>query len=728
VVKKIGVGFWQQENLMRQWSTWLGLPGCALVMSASLAVAQQPTGADTVSRDSVPVRELPEITVTRAPEPLERVPYAVGVLDRTALQRGQQTLGIDEALNNLPGVVVSNRYNFSLDQRISIRGFGSRSNFGVRGLKILLDGVPQTLPDGQSQLTNVDFADIERAEVLRGASSSLYGNASGGVISFRTERAAPGAFAQRVRVQGGTGKRDNDNFYKWQSWTSGRSGSISGTLSVSQFKADGFRQHSAAEFRQLNGGADYALSGSTLATVRLSLADNPEAENPGALTFAEYNTNADTAALNNTRRGADKDAQQYQLALGLRHFDAAGNEYEGTVFGVLRDLANPLAAPPFDGAPLTAGTYVAIDRAVGGARGSLSHRLGQGERAPRLTAGADLQRMRDDRQNFVSDGGQRTATAILDQQEKVTELGPFAQVQWNPSPELLVSVGARYDWVRFDLADRFLTDGDDSGDKTMAAASGNVGISWTRNERIVPYVNVSTSFETPTTTELVNKPDGSGGLNPELGPQRAVNYEIGVRGQAASVLTYSAAFFLGRITDAIVQGPEIGGRAFFRNAGKTHNDGAEIGVSVTPLRGLTLNGAYTYAHYRFAEYIVADTLSLAGNRLPGVPEHFWRFGLRTSLPGDLYVDADHTINTSMAADDANTETLVIPAWSVTNARVGWDGRIGQMEIGPFLGINNLLNRRYIGSVTLNGVGGRVVEPAPRRVVYLGAEIGYAAAP
>ena len=722
------LGFGNEETDMPRWSVRLAWLGLSLVIAVPVVMAQEPVAADTASLDSVPVRELPEITVTRAPAPLERVPYAVGILDRNALQRGQQTLGIDEALNNLPGVVVSNRYNFSLDQRISIRGFGSRSNFGVRGLKILLDGVPQTLPDGQSQLTNVDFADIERAEVLRGASSSLYGNASGGVISFQTERAAPGPFAQRVRVQGGSGEREGDGFYKWQSWTSGRSGSISGTLSVSQFKADGFRQHSAAEFRQLSGGVDYALSGSTLATVRLSLADNPKAENPGALTLPEYVTNRDSASASNIRRGADKDDQQHQLAFGFRHFDEAGNEYEGTVFGLLRDLANPLAAPPFSGAPLTAGTYVAIDRAVGGIRASMNRWLGVTDRSPRLTAGVDLQRMRDNRENFVSDAGQPTATVLLDQREQVTELGPFAQVQWSLQEQLLLSAGARYDWIRFDLADRFTTDGDDSGAQTMAAASGNVGLSWSVNQRLVPYVNVSTAFETPTTTELVNKPDGTGGLNPELGPQRAVNYEIGVRGQPSPVLTYSVALFLGRITDAIVQGPEIGGRAFFRNAGRTHNDGAEIGVSVAPIGGLTLNGAYTYAHYRFAEYLVGDTLSLAGKRLPGVPEHFWRFGLRTTLPGDFYLDADHTINTSMAADDANTPALFVPAWSVTNARVGWDGRVGQMEIAPFVGVNNLLDRRYVGSVTLNGVGGRVFEPAPRRIIYVGAEVGYAASP
>jgi len=699
--------------------------GLVLLSITSLVQAQQ---RDTSTVDSTRVGKLPEITVTRAPEPLQRVPYAVGVLDRDALQRGQQTVGIDEALNNLPGVVVSNRYNFSLDQRISIRGFGSRSNFGVRGLKILLDGIPQTLPDGQSQLTNVDFADIDHAEVLRGASSSLYGNASGGVISFRTEAAAPGPFAQRVQVNGGSGKQPDDGFYKWQSWTSARSGNVSGTLSLSRFKADGFRQHSAAEFRQLNTGLDYAIGGSSIATLRLSLADNPKAENPGALTPVEYAANSDSASASNIFRGADKDAQQYQLALGIRHVDAAGNEYEGSVFGLLRYLKNPLAAPPPTAITPTSGTYVDIDRGVGGARGSLSRMLGTSAHSPRVTAGLDAQRMRDNRRNFRSESGAPTTDVLLDQQEKVTEFGPFAQLQWSPQQQLLFSVGGRYDWVQFDLADRFLADGDDSGNKTMAAASGNIGMSWSISDQLVPYLNVSTSFETPTTTELVNKPDGSGGLNPDLGPQRAVNYEIGARGQPIPAISYSVALFLGRVSDAIVQQAEIGGRAFFQNAGKAHNDGAEIGVSLTPIHGLTFNGAYTYAHYRFTDYVLADGTVLNGNRLPGVPEHFWRLGLRTALPFEFYLDADHTLSSSVVADDANT--IWVDAWGagVTNMRLGWNGRAGQMEIAPFLGVNNLWDRRYVGSVTLNGAFARVLEPAPRRVIYLGTEIGYAAAP
>lgn len=693
------------------------------------ARAQVPAQPDSVRRDTTQAGRLPEIevSVTRAPEPLARVPYAVGVLDREEIQRAQPTLGLDEALNNLPGVVVANRYNFSLDQRISIRGFGSRANFGVRGVKILLDGTPQTLPDGQSQLTNVEFADIGRAEVLRGASSSLYGNASGGVVAFQTESAAQSPFAQRVRIQGGDGKRDGDGFYKWQSWSSGRAGNASGTLSISQFKTDGFRQNSAAEIRQLNAGVDYVLSGTTVGRLRVSAADNPRAKNPGALTLAEYRANPDSAAANNIRRKADKDVQQQQLSLGLRHVDAAGNEYDVTVFGLLRDLENPLAAPPPGPFVPTAGTYVRIDRVVGGARVSGSRHLGAGPTAPRLSLGADLQRMRDNRRNFRSDAGVPTDSVLIDQREKITEFGPFAQVQWSPREELLVNAGGRYDWVRFDVTDFHLTDGaDNSGQRTNGALSGHVGASWSFGDRLVPYVNFSTSFETPTTTELVNQPNGTGGFNTELSPQRAVNYEIGARGQPTPRVQYSVAFFLGRITDAIVQQQEVGGRAFFVNAGKTHNDGAEVGLSVTPVDGLRLSGAYTYAHYRFAEYVDASGTSLEGNKLPGVPDHFWRFGLRTSLPHDFFADADHTISSSVPADDANTGSLVADSWSagVTNLRLGWDGNAGEVSLSPFLGINNLWDRRYISAVTINGAGGRVFEPAPRRVIYLGTEIGF----
>ncbi len=703
-----------------------------LVFAAAPAAAQEPVRPDSVLADSVQRLETIEVTVTRTTEPLSRVPAAVAVIGQRDLRRGQPTLGLDEALNNVPGVYVANRYNFSLDQRLSIRGFGSRANFGTRGVRILLDGVPQTLPDGQSQLTNVEFGALERVEVLRGASSSMYGNASGGVISLQSEGADPGPFSQYARVEGGS-----FGFFKWQTRTSGRRGPASGVLSISRTLWDGFRQQSAADLRLLNASVDLDVAEQTRVGVRFFGADNPKAQNPGALTPAEFAANRDTASAGNIRRGADKDVQQYQLAMTLRHGDARGTSVDLAVFGLKRDLENPLATPPPQGPGATVGTYVQIDRLVGGARAAVTRALGASPFVPRVSAGADLQYLRDDRRNFRSDAGAPTDSTYVDQQEKVLELGPFVQLNWSPRAELLLSVGARYDRVEFDVADRFFADGDDdSGERTLDSWNGNVGASYFVSEALVPYANVSTAFETPTTTELANRPDGGGGFNQELGPQRAWNYEVGVRGRVGRLVEYSATGFITRVSDAIVQFSEVGGRAFFRNAGKTHNDGVEVGLSVSPIPGLRLNAAYTFANYTFADYtfLSGGTLVvLDGNRLPGVPEHFARFGVRSEPGYGFAVDLDHTLSSSVFADDANSFAVPQSDWGagVTNLRVSWNGESGRAVVRPFAGVNNLFDKAYVGSVTINGFdrlanAPRVIEPAPGINVYVGAEVGWRA--
>ncbi len=706
---------------------------CALLALAAALFpaagsAQQPTRPDSAVRDSIQRLETIEVTVTRTTEPLERVPTAVSVLGKTDLRRGQATLGLDEALNNLPGVFVANRYNFSLDQRLSIRGFGSRSNFGTRGVKIVLDGIPQTLPDGQSQLTNVEFGALDRVEVLRGSASSLYGNASGGVISLRSERADPGPFAQYARVEGGS-----NGLFKWQTRTSGRVGTASGTLSLSRTLWDGFRQQSGADLRLLNAAVDYAVSGTMLLGLRFNAADDPKAQNPGALTQAEYDANPDSAAAGNIRRGADKDVQQQQLALLFTHLDDFGNEVNVTLFGLLRDLENPLATPPPIQPGPTAGTFVTIDRAVGGVRAAVTRRLWRDAAAPRVTGGLDVQAMRDDRSNARSLGGLPAAPVFQDQREKVTELGPFVQANWPATARLLASAGARYDRVSFTVEDHV---GPNSGSRTLDSWNGNAGLSYLVNEGFVPYANVASSFETPTTTELANRPDGGTGFNEELGPQRAWTYEVGARGRIGTIVEYSFAGFLGRIRDAIVQFQEVGGRAFFRNAGKTHNDGLEVGVTLTPVSALRLYGSYTYAHYTFADYEAVTPAGVArfnGNRLPGVPDHFARLGVRGEPGWGLALDLDHTLSSSVFADDSNT--VKISSWGagVTNVRLSWSGELGRAVARPFVAVNNLFDKRYIGSVTINGFDRvanvpRVIEPAPGINVYVGAEVGWRALP
>jgi iron complex outermembrane receptor protein len=685
----------------------------------SLASAQAPDSAR--ARDTVPRLPEVEVRVTRASEARGRLPMAVGVLGGEAVRRAQLTSGLDESLSRLPGVVVLNRYNYSLDQRVSLRGAGSRANFGLRGVKVLIDGVPQTLPDGQSQLTNLELGMVDRVEVLTGSAGALYGNASGGVLAFTTETpTAP--FAGRARVTGGA-----FGTVKWQAVGSGMRGPVAGAVSVSRLSTDGFRQHSKAQVRQVNAKGDVALDSRSTLGVRLMVADAPTAENPGALTLAEYAATRDSAVGTNILRGADKSVSQQQASLRYRWLDGEGAEIEAIAFGLLRDLTNPLATPPPPPTTPAAGTFNTIDRRVGGVRLSGTLPVLTGGNPVRVTAGLDVQTMRDDRKNERSDGGQPTGQVLADQRERVTELGPFAQVHWEVGPRLLLLGALRYDRLSFRVEDRLLSDGvDNGGERIMASASGSVGGS-VRLGGTTLYSNLSTSFESPTTTELVNTSNGTVGFNTELGPQRSVSVELGSRGQLGASVDYSIAGFVTRIRDAIIQVREVDGRAFFANAGKVRNRGIEAGVGVSPVSWLRLQGAYAFADYEFSEYRIpngAATDTLDGKRLAGVPRHFLRATLTVSR-GPVVVEVDQTTAGEVFADDRNTQKVDGWGMGVTSARVSGSARWGGVRFEPFVAANNIFDRRYVGSVNLNGTFGRILEPAPGRHAYVGMEVSWA---
>ncbi len=659
--------------------------------------------------------------VTRTETTSDRLPWAVSAQRTEQIRRGQGTVGLDEALANIPGVVVANRHNYALDSRVSIRGAGSRANFGMRGVKVLFDGIPQSLPDGQSQLTNVDLAAISRVEVLRGSASSLYGNGSGGVIAFTTDLSAPHPLSAMVRqVSGSAGLQ------KTQLRASGRVGNSLGMFSVSRTAVDGFRQYSAAETRQLITAVDHAFGAHTVLSVRAGTAETPKALNPGALTAADYAANPDTASLSSVRRGASREVDQRYASVRLRQTRGA-LEWSGALYGQRRFVDNALAvAPPAPAGP-TNGVFNTIDRRVTGARLDAS-RTFAGAWSARISAGLDLQRSFDVRRNQRSTAGRPSApedTLLLDQREEVVSVGPFAQVQWDPHPRVTASAGGRWDQIRFRVDDQFFGDGDDdSGERRMTAASGHVGAVWRATDRLAPYANVSTAFETPTTTELNARPDGSGGFNPDLGPQRIRTVELGVRGQLGARGAFEAALFQSDARDAIVQFLETDGRAYFRNAGETRSRGIELAATFAPVRWVDLRAAWTVADYRFTEYRITsgttvDTLD--GNRLAGVPRHAVRTGARFRL-GATSLDVDHTVQTDVFGDDRNQ--VKVDGWGVgqLNLRAAWTGDWRGWRVEPFAAVQNALDHAYIGSVTLNGFGGRVLEPAPRRNWYVGLEL------
>ena len=696
------------------------LPVCLVALPLA---AQGRPSPDSVRSDSAQRLATQRVTVARGDAALDRVPWAVGTQRVEQVRRGQATVGIDEALANIPGVVVANRYNYALDQRVSIRGAGSRANFGLRGVKVLLDGVPQSLPDGQSQLTNVDLAAIGSVEVLRGSASSLYGNGSGGVIAFTTDLSSPTPLGVTLRHTSGS-----FGLEKSQLRLAGRGERTLGMLSVSRTRVDGFRQYSAAETSQLLAALDRAIGANMTLQLRAGTAEVPKALNPGAQTQAEYDANPDSAALANVNRGASREVTQRYLSARLRGSMARG-EWSAALYGQRRFVDNALAVPP-PGAPTAAtsprGTFSTLDRRVTGARVDVQRQLAE---AWRLTTGFDLQRSFDVRRNQAATGGRPTAptdTLLLDQNEIVVSVGPFAQVQWEPTPTLTVSTGARWDRLEFRVDDNFLADGrDNTGSRLLTATTGHLGAVWRLREWLAPYANVATAFETPTTTELQVRPDGQGGFNPELGPQRLRTLEVGARGRWGARLTYELALFQVDAEDAIVQYLETSGRAFFRNAGQTRSRGAELGLGLRATTWLELQAAYTLADYRFDEYILpltsttADTLD--GNRLAGVPERALRLGARARWRATT-VDVDHSTQGAMFGDDRNL--VPVGSWGrgQLNLRVAHTAELRGWRVEPFASVQNALDERYVGAVTLNGAFGRVLEGAPGRNWYVGVEL------
>jgi len=692
-----------------------------------LSVSQQRDTSTAEPRDSLRVYTLPPavVSVTRGNPPLGKIPQAVHLVEQQLINRARPNWGLDEALATVPGVYAANRYNFSLDQRISIRGFGARSAFAVRGIKVLLDGIPQTLPDGQGQLTNLELGAADRIEVLRGSSSALFGNAAGGVISIWTDPTPPRRYSQEVRFAGGTFNRHDLNvfdpysgqtWYKWQSSTGFRLGEGSGLVTASQLAFNGQRQHSRAELRNLNGRFHTPLAPGWSLSVVAEYGDDPRADNPGALTAAELARNPDSAAAINLTRRAGKDISQGQAGATVRRQLPGGGEATVTLFGLTRDLANP-----------TTFAYIDLERRAYGARALVTRPFPVAGLSQRLTAGIDVQRQRDDRKNFGNNAGQPDTVRQLSQLERVTEVGPFAQSALDVTRRVTLTAGLRYDWVSFHVQDRLIAppaNPDDSGRRLMRALSGSLGASVAPSDAVTVYANVGTSFETPTTTELANRPDTAGGFNPALEPQKAANVEVGVRGHWRGRVNYSAAVYQVSVRDELIpyQIPSSPGRVFFRNAGRSRHRGVELGATAEIAAGLSAIASWTYSDFVYTSYATGGH-DLAGRELPGIPQS-WLHLLLQARPGfarGAWVELEETQSSGYFVNDT-LPTRTSPWWS-TNLRVGWDGVVGSVRLRPFVGFNNVFNRSYVGSVVINASGGRYYEPAPGRNVYVGFSLG-----
>lgn len=686
----------------------------AQAASAAGFPAQETPAAQAEADSAAEARhrlETIEVTVSRSPQALSRLPYAASVVTSEELRRGQRTASMEEGLRGVPGVFVQNRRNFALGDRLTIRGVGSRAQFGVRGIQILADGIPLTLPDGQATLTNLDLSSAGRVEVIRGPVSALHGNAAGGVLSYRTEDFSARPVVVSPDVAGGS-----HGFLHTRFQASGTLGRFAYLANFRRLEMDGFREYGRAETYAGNVVLRQELSPRTELRGVLNVFHMPFGENASSITREDARENPEFVRPFIIGQGAGEENTQGQAGVSLTHRFGGERELHLSGWGLQRSIWNPIP-----------GRIIDLDRDAAGLRPVLrgAEPLGPG-RAVRWVVGADAGLQSDSRVEFENEGvaesggRAREGALLLDQRERVMVLGPFAEGTFDLTEALRLTVAGRFDAYNFDVADRRLEDGDDSGGRDLTHFSPMVGLTFAPREAFALFGNFATAFNTPTTVELSNRPDGSGGFNEQLEPEVIESFELGVRGWVQPArLRYGATAYFATVNDALIpfQGPTE--EVFFRNAGKVSRDGLEVELAWLPHPRVETRVAYAFQDYVLDEFATQDA-DFSGNEEPGVPRNrvfagvtWWTpFGLRSAVDVQ-WVDA-------FFVNDANTFTN----WSyrVVNLRFDADVKVGGASLRPYVGIDNVFDERYNGSVVPNAFGDRFYEPAPGVAAYGGLQV------
>jgi len=653
--------------------------------------------------------EVVEVRASRMGQNLADIASAVSIVDEQDIQLGRQQLALDESLNRVPGMFSQNRYNFAQDLRISIRGFGARANFGIRGIRMFVDGIPSTVTDGQSGIDDVELGTIERIEVIRGPSSSLYGSASGGVISMYTESGTPEPYAE-ARVTLG----DYDE-QKYQLKTGGEIDRLNYFMSASYLSYEGYREHSELRQGTFNSKFTYDVNDDSELQVTFNAMNSPTREDPGALTLADVAANRKQAQPRNLSSNAGENIDQqkfgwaYNYNFNDRHEITVRNYYIWRDFETFLPLGVHIPFSAADG-------VVGFDRFFygGGVQYTFTSELFG--HPNEFALGVEVERQEDDRQRYINNAGVKGAMTF-DQNEEAESVGVYYRNILALTDTLQFTFGGRYDSVTLKVDDNFLANGDQSTKLDFDEFNPTVGLNWNVWNRLNLYANYSTSFETPTFTELANPAQN---LNVNLGgfanvtAQTADSYEIGLRGEILERVNLDFAYFYMTVDDEVTNVDTIGARAFFENA-DTRRQGVEAAAVTELFDGLKLTTAYTWSDFEFEKFKTDPAVE--GNELPGVPEHQIYAELAYLHASGFYAAWDIIHVGRFYGDNANT--VKAGDYTVANIRCGIDYPLGQAVVGPFFGINNMFGEDYFTNVRLNAFGGRAFEPAPGFNVYGG---------
>ncbi len=646
-----------------------------------------------------------EISASRMDGAASKVPAALSIINQTQIQTAQPQLSLNESLPFVPGLFALNPDNFAQDLRVSIRGFGARAAFGIRGIKIMVDGLPETTPDGQSQVDNLDLGILQQMEIIRGPASGLYGNASGGVINVKTETPPGTLFAEARLLAGSYGLQ------QYQLKTGQQIGAFSYLLHGSHTSLDGYRENSGVKNTLLNGKFNFRLNEGHQFSLILNHVDSPQADDPGGINRAALEADRRQARDANIQYQGGEEVVQSKVGLVYQGQFSPKHSLNARLFYINRDFNNRL--------PFGFGGIVGIQRAFYG--GGFTYQFEQNGEVTnyRLRLGLDWEDQSDDRMRFMNLDGQQ-GNLTFDQQENFRNLGLYLlqDLSWN---DWTFKLGLRLDAARLEALDRFLSDGDDSGKIELDNFNPIAGVSYYISDALNVYSSFSTSFETPALSELSNNPDGGGGFNEALEPQKAQNYELGLKGRAGNKLKYSLAFFYLDITNELIpfELEDFPGRTFYRNAGSSSRKGLELESNLLITSGLIAQLSYTYSDFQYEDF-ETDNGNLEGNVTPGIPKHTAAAGLNYLSPGGFFASLQARFVGEMYLNDSNTETD--DAYALVNLRVRQSFEFSNWTLEPFFGLNNLFNAFYNSNIRINAFGGRYFEPGAERNVYVGVRV------
>jgi iron complex outermembrane receptor protein len=701
-------------------------PAAALAAAGgALCAAQEPEApAQTVT-----------ITATRIAMPAFDVPASISLVTLSPDTDTRPGINLSEALGGVPGVLARDRQNYAQDVQVSVRGFGARSTFGIRGVRLYVDGIPATMPDGQGQVSHVDLGSAAAVEVLRGPFSALYGNSSGGVLQVFTE---DGAGAPKLTVGAGGG---SDGQQRYDAKLSGAQGPLEYVASVSRFETDGWRAHSAARRDIQNLKLGLRLGEAAKLTVIGNGVELPSAQDPLGLTRAELQADprgVDPAA---TQFDTRKSLAQTQggLVYDLRVGDA--NALRAMVYGGHRETTQFQSIPVAAQAnPLNPGGVIQLARDYDGADLRWTTTGGPAERRWSLIGGLAWDKLREHRQGFQDFIGPAGAPVLgvqgalrRDEVNDVEDLDPYLQAQWHPAEDWTLDAGVRHSHVRFVSRDRYVvgSNPDDSGRATYDATLPAFGVQWALRPDLHLYATAGRGFETPTLNELAYRPDGLTGLNFALRPARSDSLELGAKAHSATLGVLDVAVFGTRTRSEIVTLSNAGGRSTYQNVASTRRLGLEVAWTKLLPDDVAVQVAYTLLAAQYTDAFLACTTTpcsapatpvASGNRLPGVARHALSADLGWTPPRGWRASIGVRALSRVFVSDTNADAA--SSFVVAKVSAGYLLPLGAWNFSAFARVDNVTDRRYVGSVIVNEGNGRYFEPAPGRTFFAGVTGSY----